>query len=322
MDRYELVTLCAGAGALDLAAHDLGLPAVGIEWDEGTCSTRRAAGLLTKEGDVRDFTPSDFPSANILAGGPPCLTFSVAGSKTGHSALKNIMSFMQRMTLREDVRQPLAEQDDVRMGLVLEPLRWALVAIDSGHPYEAVVLIQAPTVLPIWEAMGDVLRTEGYSVAVGILRAEEFGVPQTRRRAVLIARRHGVATLPPATHQPYGMNVRTRNDSSLALYIRMGEVLDRPEPFNLISNYGTRGDPKSRGRRTSDEPAFTITGKFSRSRITAVDGTDLRRLSYAEAGQLQSFPADYPWAGRNQAQQIGNATPALLATHILTAALR
>ncbi|MCX4698659.1 DNA cytosine methyltransferase [Streptomyces sp. NBC_01373] len=101
----------------------------------------------------------------------------------------------------------------------------------------------------------------------------------------------------------------------------MGEVLIRPEPFHLISNYGTGGDPKSRGRRTSDEPAFTVTGKFTRSKVTAVDGTELKRLSWAEAGQLQSFPADYPWAGRNQAQQIGNATPPLLATHILTASL-
>jgi DNA (cytosine-5)-methyltransferase 1 len=319
---YELVNLFAGAGGLDLAAGDLGVPSVGIERDANVCATRRAAGLATEESDVREFDPSDFPSANVLAGGPPCQTFTTAGTGTGRRALTDVLHFMQRMAMGEDVSEPLAQLNDERTGLVLEPLRWALAAADSDRPYEAVVLVQVPTVLPVWQAMGDVLSAKGYSVASGLLRAEEFGVPQTRRYAVLIARRHGAATLPKTTHQPYRKNAsEAPSDPTLPPCVTMGEALDRPEPFHVVSNYGTGGDPKARGRRTSVEPAFTVTGKIKRNRITTEDGAELERLTCSEAGQLQSFPADYPWAGNDKAQQIANATPPLLATHILTAAL-
>jgi DNA (cytosine-5)-methyltransferase 1 len=100
----------------------------------------------------------------------------------------------------------------------------------------------------------------------------------------------------------------------------MGETLDRVEPFELVSNYGTGGDPKARGRRTSKEPAFTVTGKVSRNRLFSNEG-ELDRLKVSEAGRLQTFPADYPWSGKDVSQQIGNAIPPRLAAHVLAAAL-
>ena len=43
------------------------------------------------------------------------------------------------------------------------------------------------------------------------------------------------------------------------------------------------------------------------------------RITAQEAGLLQTFPADYPWAGNKgqQFSQIGNAVPPLLAGHLL-----
>lgn len=244
------------------------------------------------------------------------------GSGSGRRALDDVLGFLKRMTAGEDVRSDLGSLEDERTGLVLEPLRWALEAVEANRPYKAIVLEQVPAVLPVWEAMIEALEGLSYTVDAGILRTEQFGVPQTRRRAVLIARRTGKAKLPDPTHRPYRKGVaRDQGDSALLPWVTMGEVLDRREPFVVVSNYGTGGDPKARGRRCSDEPAATVTGKISRNRVTRPDGSELDRFTPQEAGQLQTFPADHPWSGRDVAQQIGNAVPPLLGKHILKAAL-
>ncbi|MEV4474193.1 DNA cytosine methyltransferase [Nonomuraea sp. NPDC049504] len=325
----KIVDLFAGPGGLDVAARWLDVPVVGIEWDESACETRYAAKLETRHADVRDFKPSDFEDATVLAGGPPCQTYTVAGNGKGRRALDEVLDFAERMSRRIDVTADLEKlavdhDGDPRTGLVLEPLKWALKAIDDGNPYEAIVLEQVPAVLPVWQAMKTILEKEGYRVACDVLHTEEFGVPQTRRRAVLIARRHGEAVLPEPTHRRYRKGVpREAGDRELRPWVRMRDVLRRREPFIVVSNYGTGGNPKLRGERTSFEPAFTVTGKISRNRLVTFDGRDAEppRFTLEESGLLQTFPADYPWRGRDVAQQIGNAIPPRLGAYILAAAL-
>lgn len=318
----QMVDLFAGPGGLDVAAHWLGLSVAGIEWDENACTTRRTAGLETVQGDVRDHNPDEFPHATVLAGGPPCQTYTVAGAGAGRKALNQVLSFIERMAAGDDITTELTALDDERTGLVLQPLRWALEAHRAGNAYEAIVLEQVPAVAPVWEAMAEVLKTLGYNTVTGILHAEEYGVPQTRRRAIMIANRNLTPSLPAPTHQRFRRReLKTTLDEPALLPCRsIGETLNRVEPFELVSNYGTGGDPKARGRRTSKEPAFTVTGKVSRNRLFCDEG-ELERLKLSEAGQLQTFPADYPWAGKDISQQIGNAIPPRLAAHVLAAAL-
>jgi DNA (cytosine-5)-methyltransferase 1 len=326
----KIVDLFAGPGGLDVAARWLGVPAIGIEWDANACDTRDAAGLRTERGDVRDFAPSQF-AADVLAGGPPCQTFTVAGSGVGRRALEEVLQLIKRMGAGEDVRSDLEGALDERTGLVLQPLRWALSAHRAGKPYSAIVWEQVPAVLPVWEAMRGVLEDHDYVADHGILRTEEFGVAQTRRRAVLIARlkqdfvdmgEPPALKLPAPTHRPYrrGVLQDAAGGPDRRPWVSMGQVLSRRKPFEVVSNYGTGGDPKARGRRGSHEPAFTVTGKISRNRVIS-PGCENDRFTKGEAGQLQSFPADYPWRGRDIAQQIGNAVPPVLAVHILVAAL-
>lgn len=318
----QMVDLFAGPGGLDVAARWLELSVAGIEWDANACATRRTAGLGTVQGDVRDHNPDEFPHATILTGGPPCQTYTVAGAGSGRKALNQVLSFITRMAEGDDITTELAALEDERTGLVLQPLRWALEAYRAGNPYQVIVLEQVPAVLPVWEAMAKVLEALGYKTATGVLHAEEYGVPQTRRRAIMIANRNLTPVLPTPTHQRFrrkGLKAST-GQSALLPCKSIGETLDRVEPFVLVSNYGTGGDPKARGRRTSKEPAFTVTGKVSRNRLVSGD-RELDRLKVSEAGQLQTFPADYPWAGKDVSQQVGNAIPPRLAAHVLAAAL-
>lgn len=321
----DTVSLFAGPGGMDLAAHQLGLHPFGIESDPATCETRIAAGLDTVYGDVRGHSPAQFPDARTLMAGPPCQTFSATGTGTGRRDLDRVLNLAKRVAARENlyVAQTvgLIRVTDPRTLLVLEPLRWALAAADAGRPYDTIVLEQVPQALPVWQAYAEILRAEGYGAVCGVLRAEEHGVPQTRRRAVLIARHGHHVALPAPTHRPYAKGVpQHAGDPDLLPWVSMGDVLPHRGPFTVVSNYGTGGDPKARGRRTSAEPAFTVTGKISRLRLLAPGGTDLPRLTPAEAGLLQSFPADHPWSGRDVAQQIGNACPPLLARALLVTA--
>lgn len=321
--KMRMVDLFAGPGGLDVAAHWLGIPVVGVEWDDNACATRRAAKLDTVQEDVRNLGPRQarFADATILAGGPPCQTYTLAGSGAGRRALEQVKLFIKRMAAGEDIAPDLRQLDDERTGLVLEPLRWALEAHRDGHPFEAIVLEQVPAVLPVWQEMKVVLERIGYQATCEVLRTEEFGVPQTRRRAILIARRDLEPELPRTTHRRYLKGVaRSGGSSDLAAWETMGSTLDRPAGFTVISNYGSGGDPKARGRRTSDEPSFTVTGKVSRNRLIG-NGIELERFTHSEAGQLQTFPRDYPWSGKDIAQQIGNAIPPRLAVHVLASAV-
>jgi len=323
MRETQIVDLFAGPGGFDVAAHWLGIPVVGIEVDQNACATRRAAGLETEEGDVRTFAPEKFPDATVLVGGPPCQTYTVAGAGAGRRALDRVLEFARRMGEGEDVTDDLAGLEDERTGLVLEPLRWALQAHKTGRPYEAVVLEQVPAVLPVWKAFGKVFHDLGYSVGHRVLHAEEYGVPQTRRRAILIATRDRDASLPEPTHHRYRKDETPQEPlGGLSAWVPMKDVIRRGAGFKVVSNYGTGGDPKARGTRTSLQPAATVTGKVSRNRLLSLDGErPLHRFTISEMGLLQTFPGNYPWRGRDVSQQIGNAIPPLLAMHVLGATL-
>jgi len=192
-----------------------------------------------------------------------------------------------------------------------------------------------PAVIEVWHEYERVLRAVGYQAKAKVFHTEQYGVPQTRRRAVLAAR-YGAQPVqhPSPTHQQYRKGaVPTQTldgrESWVSMARALGDVYERVEarrrdmPFCVVSNYGSGGDPKARGRRESNKPSATITGKWKRNRIVSADGheTDMERLSNEEAGVFQTFPYRYPWSGGDQAQQIGNAVPPRFGVHVLSAAL-
>lgn len=320
------VDLFAGPGGWDHAACALMIRAIGIDDDSDTCDTRMSAGLLTIEGDVRLYAPSDFPDAlgGGLIGGPPCPTFSAGGKGSGRRDLALVLANLAKLAARELICA--AEYGDARTSLVLEPLRWVLQALDEGTPYRWIALEQVPAVLPVWEAMAAVLRAEGYSVVTGVLSADEYGVPQTRERAVLIAGNQGIAALPVPTHARHGApaaGLLPTVSMSAALphwhaSDRVG-FLRRADTADVITVNGV--DYRARDLRSGDEPAFVLTEK-ARS-WTRYTRRGPERVTVEEAAVLQTFPVDYPWVGSRSKQfhQIGNAVPPLLAEAVLRQAL-
>lgn len=318
--KHRIIDLFAGPGGLDVAATWLGVPATGIEVDDDACATRIEAGLDTIHGDVRAYGPRDFPGATVLAGGPPCQTFTVAGKGAGRRALEQVARCVAGMVDHPEAHPDRGWSNDERTELILEPMRWALLALRAGAPFHAIVLEQVPAVLPVWSAFREVLVQHDYSCTIGILRSEEFGVPQTRRRAILIARHGDEVRLPSPTHEAFRKGAPSQGALGREPCISMAQALRRETSFTVISNYGSGGDPRNRGQRHSDEPAATVTGKVMRNRLRLADG-NWSRLSHQEAGILQTFPRDFPWSGADIGQQIGNAIPPRLAAHVLAQAL-
>ncbi|MFF3561193.1 DNA cytosine methyltransferase [Streptomyces sp. NPDC002574] len=366
LENPYILDLFAGPGGLDTAARTLGVRSLGIEWDRNACETRYAAGLQTWHADVSTVRRERFHELprelNVLAGGPPCQTYSVAGQGAGRKALDDVKGFIRELVNGVDdtvIDKQLEElHGDPRTALVLEPLRYAIKALTcpnrDGRPFDVIVLEQVPGVKALWDVYAEVLKAglpgkDGvrvrYEVAeVTTLPTEAYGVPQTRRRTILMARltAHGVPRLPGRRHHvynPHNPKAGGPEDTTLSLdgppfidpWVPMGKVLGRTEgrpggretPFEIVSNYGSGGDPKNRGVRTHRQPAFTVTGKVSRNAVRRKPGIphDPPRLTIAEAGILQTFPPNYPWSGGDQSQQVGNAVPPMFGMHVLAAAL-
>lgn len=198
------------------------------------------------------------------------------------------------------------------------------------------------------------LRKAGYSFAYGTVDANDFGVPQTRRRMVLI----GVRARKKEVQLPSknGCKPRTVRDAIGALpRVSAGEKAlrlplhraARLSPENLERLKATPHDggdsrqwPKTLrlpchiesggfydvyGRMRWDAPAPTLTTRCnSLSNGRFGHPTQDRAITLLEAALLQTFPRSYRFAGNQNeiARQIGNAVPPKLAAGLARALLK
>lgn len=271
--------------------------AVGIENDPLVTATRRAAGCKTITADVSALDPRaigakvlDHFKANHLQGitaSAPCQPFSTAGKAYGRADREEL----KEEALRVAAGQPIAKREwnDDRSPLSLEALRWVLALEPAWTAWE-----QVQAVADLWELCADLLKRRGYHVWSGLVDANDYGVPQTRRRAVLLASRDHPVAKPPPTNPG----------------LRMVDVIPGLEGRAVAIRMGSRA---ARGtRRTIDQPAPTI--MFGKSPSGVVwelpDGREAV-ITKEQAAVLQGFPRDYPFTGGkvSEFQQIGNAVP-------------
>lgn len=250
---------CTG---LRMAGYDG--PAVGVELDRDACRTGVAAGHWRIQADV-----ATFPLAHLagkvtgLIKSPPCPTWSPAGDGAGKVDMPNVYRLIADFAASRTPGD--YEWADARSRLTAEPMRWA-VALRPRW----IALEQVPPVLPLWRYTAELLRKLGYRTWTGVLSAEEYGVPQTRKRAILMASLDGPVGPPPPTHQPYqaGRDPQVEPDLFGGLLpppVSMATALGWDVSTVVRSNYGTGGDSTNRGERTGGEPAATVTGKVDRN---------------------------------------------------------
>jgi DNA (cytosine-5)-methyltransferase 1 len=165
-----ILDLFAGPGGWSEGIRELGQRDIGIEIDAPACATRAAAGHLTIRADVTTYPLEVFADrAEGLIASPPCKDFSRAGKRKGLAG------------------------DSGR--LVFEVMRWSKALRPLWIACE-----QVPDVLPVWQEFAWELRRLGYSTWTGILCAADYGVPQTRQRAFLLAHLERPALPPEPTH--------------------------------------------------------------------------------------------------------------------------
>ena len=270
-----------GPGGWSTGAELLGLgPAVGYEWDRSAVRTARAAGHVRVQIDVTEVGWEELVALRRpglgMTTSPPCQAYSRAGQQLGREDVDRIMAHLALVAERGewvDYRdrsdaivdlwgEPAVDHStwaDPRSALVLEAVRWQLAL----QP-EWIAAEQVPDVLPFWQAWGEYLRTQGYSVWTGVLSAEQYGVPQTRKRAILIASRTREVHEPAPTHRRY--HPRTGNvpgDEHLAQWVSMGQALGVERGAVGFPRQDDRGGDGYRERdfRSTDEPSFTLTEK-------------------------------------------------------------
>lgn len=193
-----VVDLFAGPGGWDCGLRYLGHTNVlGLEWDKAACETRAAAGHPTLRTDIAQYPTAPFRHLNVdgLIASPPCQAFSVAGNQSGAADIATLLIALAAVAEGDDtaIDGYAAGGSDPRAALVLEPIRWIRDLRPRWIALEQVILV-----LPLWEATCRVLRGWGYNVWTGIVNAADYGVPQTRRRAILLARNDGKQADPPA----------------------------------------------------------------------------------------------------------------------------
>lgn len=309
----------AGPGGTCEGMRMLGLEPVGIEWDAAACATRAAAGHLTIRADLATYRPHHEPgSVWGYWASPPCQTFSNTGSRGGLAAIPEMI----RAVKAEDWS---TEHHDDRTAHVLHAAR---TACTIGA--EWIAMEQVPAVDRVFSALANVLNRYGYWSWSGVVNAADFGVPQTRRRAVLIASRSTDASIPERTHAAEPTSGLFHDHEP---WVTMASALGWDPPPDGMSDLArwpwlqpattVAGDPRISARCHHEHGAQGADARSTeRVRAGDYDGTQPIRLTVAEAKTLQTFPADYPVQG-NQGQsfqQIGNAVPPLLAARIAGAA--
>jgi DNA (cytosine-5)-methyltransferase 1 len=165
----KFIELFAGIGAFRLGLEKTGHECVWAnEWLEKPRRIyARNFGEQPDARDIRDVTADDIPEADLLVGGFPCATFSIAGKRTGFSLddTRGTLAF-EMFRLARDKKIPYILFENVK----------GLLNHDKGRTFGIILAV---------------LDEMGYDCQWELLDSQNFGVPQHRERIFLVANLRG-----------------------------------------------------------------------------------------------------------------------------------
>lgn len=332
--KLNVVSLFSGVGGMDLGFRG-DFDFLGTHYDKQPYNLIFANDIFKQAAEVyevnfnheverksiSDLNVSDLPQedVDVVLGGFPCQTFSYSGKREGLSdprgqlylqMIRVIEHYVPKMFVAENV-------DGIRNS-------------KKDNKGKAVDISAIDTILQAFDVAG-------YDVQYRVLNAADYGVPQSRRRVIIIGIRKDLGTVEDVFY-PEKLFDKTREETGEKWRSAKEGIDDLWDKINdpSILNHTQRDYSKAKfypGRKmqgnnriASDRPAPTIRAEHhgnieAHYRTTLEDENDMsgwRRLSVRETARLQSFPDDFNFAcsASSAYKMIGNAVPPVMSWHI------
>lgn len=342
-EKIRVLSLFSGCGGMDFGVEEAGGHVIfANDVLPDACKT------LTKYFSDADIRNEDiagilaFPEADVVVGGYPCQSFSMAGNRDP----------------KKDERTNLYKQF-LRVVNIVRPKYFVAENVSGLKQLSSGTFLNEQLA-----AYGEA----GYSVSYQVLNAKDYGVPQSRKRLFIVGVRKDLNQsfeFPAATH-----GKGTKATGPLKPYASHGEVIKGLPLWPEGEFYERPHDPDagfswyymSRNRKAKwEDPAFTVVANWRHvtlhpaSPLMTLTWSNLadgwkqrwdfsdqyehveadperptldkaRRLSWRECARIQTFSAKFVPVGdvASKFTQIGNAVPPKLAkaifTHLFTGA--
>ncbi|RMZ86258.1 hypothetical protein DV737_g66, partial [Chaetothyriales sp. CBS 132003] len=291
VQAYSYGDAFCGAGGASRGALDAGMS---VQWgfDLNESAIRSYAANFARHGteclheSVHDFLTKNDGSekrrVDVVHASPPCQTFSWA---------KTVL------TPEQDEKN---EAVLFSIGQLVEVIKPRVVTMEETDGLVSLSLHRA------WfDALVHIFVHLGYSVTWGVLRCEEYGVPQSRKRLVIIAAGPGekLPSFPEPTH-----GERSPLKERL---VTIHDCIHQIDPGDLDHNLDTVHE--------FDIPRLPFDANTLANTLTGHGGfgnyhpSGLRHCTLRELASLQTFPKEHGFSGAGGITatrlQIGNAVP-------------
>ena len=264
------LSVCSGIEAISVAWEPLGFMPVGFaEIEKFPCELLRQKYPNVKNyGDITQYEKWNIGQFDILAGGTPCQSFSIAGKRGGTTDERGALMYAY-LGIVEAYRPRWIIWENVP----------GVLSSNSGYDFASFLAG---------------LEECGYGWAYRVLDAQYFGVPQRRRRVFVVGHIDNRTDLAAEVlFEPQGVcgNIAAGSETQMETAVAIGKGVNY---FRRGGNFKYHKDKKAATLRSSAaSDCFDL--------VLAREKKYIRRLTPLECERLQGFPDDYTqieWRGK------------------------